>query len=318
MNMWHGATRFTASCGGASARRRSCRSLLPWPLGRKMNMQRAEHKLGGLVPRDQQLSVVLASPPDARRHARLPCLSQRWLTPRVPAHRCPPPPARRLRTAPPAPSLPAAPACCTLSCWWACSLRRRTARGARPSEPRGCSGSRSAAQRSCASSSAGTGCRRHGGDRSRRRLHCTETSCCSTAVLTCDMRIGLQPGCTIIACAAPCCSLPSSKRRWRAVLARKAMECRVCALRTVCTRRTCAAHATCDMRIERAAAAVHAPCAVPASGAPRTVCRCHHRLDVADRVVLSLPKTFGWWQAAAALIARGTAVRWVAKVVARP
>ena len=138
------------------------------------------------------------------------------------------------------------------------------------------------------------------------------------AVLTCDMRIGLQPGCTIIACAAPCCSLPSSKRRWRAVLARKAMECRVCALRTVCTRRTFAAHATCDMRIERAAAAVHAPCAVPASGAPRTVCRCHHRLDVADRVVLSLPKTFGWWQAAAALIARGTAVRWVAKVVARP
>ena len=37
-------------------------------------------------------------------------------------------------------------------------------------------------------------------------------------------------------------------------------------------------------------------------------------LDVADRVVLSLPKTFGWWQAAAALIAQGTAVRWVAKV----
>ena len=37
-------------------------------------------------------------------------------------------------------------------------------------------------------------------------------------------------------------------------------------------------------------------------------------LDVADRVVLSLPKTFGWWRAAAALAARGTAVRWVAKV----
>ena len=37
-------------------------------------------------------------------------------------------------------------------------------------------------------------------------------------------------------------------------------------------------------------------------------------LDVADRVVLSLPKTFGWWQAAAALVAHGTAVRWVAKV----
>ena len=39
-------------------------------------------------------------------------------------------------------------------------------------------------------------------------------------------------------------------------------------------------------------------------------------LDVADRAVLSLPKSFGWWQAAAALMHDGAlaAVRWVAKV----
>ena len=42
-------------------------------------------------------------------------------------------------------------------------------------------------------------------------------------------------------------------------------------------------------------------------------------LDVADRVVLTLPKTFGWWQAAALLLAPAAAEGassplWVAKV----